>query len=96
MLCVALMRFMGATSGHVLRLVVGRAMWMVIAGTAVGLGAAFGLTRFLGAMLFGVGSTDPVTYVMVTAVLLLVAFCASFLPASQATRVDPLDTLRAE
>lgn len=87
---------MGATSHHVLRLVVGRAMWMVMAGTVLGLVAAVGLTRILGAMLFGVGTTDVVTYVSVTVVLVLVAFVATFLPANQATKVDPLKILRAE
>ena len=87
---------MGATSAHVLRLVVGRAMWMVATGTVVGLVAAFGLTRYLGALLFEVGTTDLVTYGSVTALLVLVAFVASFIPASQAARVDPLTTLRAE
>ena len=87
---------MGATSYHVLRLIVGRAMWMVAAGTVVGLVAAFGLTRFLTAMLFGVGAMDLSTYAAVTGLLVLVAFLASFIPARQATRVDPLTTLRSE
>jgi len=93
---IGLRMAMGATSVHVLRLVVGRAMWMVGAGTVVGLGASFVLTRFLEAMLFGVGATDSGTYVSVTVVLVLVAFVASFLPANQATKVDPLLTLRVE
>ncbi len=87
---------LGATSRSVLRLVVGRAMWMVGAGTLVGLAAAFGLTRFLGAMLFGVGATDITTYVSLTCALVVVAFIASLLPARRATRVDPLTTLRME
>ena len=87
---------MGATSNHVLRSVVGRAMGMVVLGTAIGLVAAFALTRFLTAMLFGVEATDPVTYVAVVGILVFVAFVASFLPANQAARVDPLNTLRSE
>lgn len=62
----------------------------------IGLAAAFGLTRFLGAMLFGVEATDIATYLSFTAVLIVVALVASYLPARQATRVDPLTTLRAE
>jgi len=87
---------MGATSAHVLRLIVGRAMWMVALGAAAGLAAAFALARFLTAMLFGVGAMDLATYATVTGILVLVAFAASFLPARKATRVDPLTTLRAE
>ena len=93
---IGLRMAMGATSQHVLRLIVGRAMWMVAAGAVVGLVAAFGLTRFLGAMLFGVGATDLITYGTVTVVLVVVALVASLIPARQATRVDPLTTLRAE
>jgi putative ABC transport system permease protein len=93
---IGLRMAMGATSGHVLRLIVGRAMWMVLTGTLVGLAAAFGLTRFIGAMLFEVGAMDLSTYATVTGILVLVAFVASFLPANQATKVDPLTTLRAE
>jgi ABC-type antimicrobial peptide transport system permease subunit len=87
---------LGASSKNVLGLVVGRAMWMVAAGTVLGLAAAFGLTRFLGAMLFGVGTTDLATYMSLTVVLVFVAFVASLLPANQAIRVDPLTTLRSE
>ncbi len=93
---IGLRMAMGATSRHVLRLIVGRAMWMVVLGTGVGLVAALALTRFLTAMLFGVGAMDLSTYAIVTGLLVLVAFVASFLPARQATRVDPLTTLRAE
>ena len=93
---IGLRMAMGATSHHVLRLIVGRAMWMVVLGTGVGLVAALALTRFLTAMLFGVGAMDLSTYAIVTGLLVLVAFVASFLPARQATRVDPLTTLRAE
>jgi ABC-type antimicrobial peptide transport system permease subunit len=87
---------MGATAANVLKLVVGRAMWMVVAGSVLGIGVALGLTRFLTALLFGVGATDPVTYVSLTSVLVAVALVASVLPAKQATRVDPLTTLRSE
>ena len=93
---IGLRMAIGATAVHVLRLVVGRAMWLVAVGTVVGLVAAFVLTRFLGAMLFDVGTTDLATYGSVTAVLVLVAFAASLLPAKQATKVDPLTTLRVE
>ena len=87
---------LGATPKSVIGLVVGRAMWMVGAGTLVGLAAALGLTRFLGAMLFGVGATDITTYASLTGILVVVAVVASYLPAIQATKVDPLTALRAE
>jgi len=86
----------GASGGRVVRLIVGRAMWMVGAGALLGVLSAFGLTRFLGALLFDVGTTDGLTYLSVTAVLVVVAFAASYIPARQASRVDPLKTLRSE
>jgi len=93
---IGLRMAMGATSRQVLQLVVGRAMWMVGTGVIVGLAAAFGLTRFMTAMLFGVETMDLATYASVTGVLVIVALVPCYLPANQATKVDPLATLRAE
>jgi putative ABC transport system permease protein len=67
-----------------------------VIGVAVGLVAAYGLTRSLASMLFGVTATDPITYVVLAAVMLLVAAVASYLPARKALRVDPVTALRGD
>jgi putative ABC transport system permease protein len=87
---------LGAQPSGVLRLVVGQGMALALAGAAIGLAAAFVLTRSMGTLLFGVTPTDPVTFILVPLGLALVALVASYLPARRATRVDPVATLRAE
>jgi ABC-type antimicrobial peptide transport system permease subunit len=87
---------LGADSGRVLRMVVGRGLWLAAAGIAAGLVAAAILTRFMDSILFGVGTTDPATFAGVAVVLLGVAFLASWIPARRAARVDPLIAMRAE
>ena len=87
---------LGARGGDVLRLVVGRSMAFVVAGTMLGVVGALGLTRFLANALFGVTATDPVTFGLAVAVLLGVAALASYLPARRATRIDPAMALRLE
>jgi putative ABC transport system permease protein len=87
---------LGAVPGDVLRLVVGRAVLLAAGGVAVGLVGALFLTRWMTSLLFGVGATDPLTYLAVAATLLGVATAASYLPARAATRVDPMIALRAE
>jgi predicted lysophospholipase L1 biosynthesis ABC-type transport system permease subunit len=87
---------LGAQSWGVLRLVLGDGLKMAAIGVAVGLLAALGLTRLLTGMLYGVSATDPLTFVVIAAVLIVVAALASCLPAVRATRVDPLVALRYE
>ena len=63
---------------------------------AIGLAGALGVTRFLTTLLFGVTTTDPLTYVGLSLLLVVVAFLACWIPARRATRVDPMTALRYE
>lgn len=87
---------LGANGGDVQRMFVGRGMRVAALGLLVGVGAAAGLMRLLSALLFGVSPFDPLTYAAVVVSLGLVAAVATWLPARQATRVDPMIALRAE
>jgi predicted permease len=87
---------LGATPVAVRRLVVGEGMRLALAGLGVGMALALVGTRALRSQLYGIGSSDPATYLALSAVLLLVAVLATYLPARRATRVDPAITLRAE
>jgi putative ABC transport system permease protein len=87
---------LGAGPGEVLRLFIAHGMKLVLLGLVIGLGGAFALTRLLSSLLFGVSTTDTVTFVLVAVGLTLVGVAACYLPARRATRVDPLIALRYE
>ncbi len=87
---------LGASSGDVLRLMVGQGLGLVIAGVAIGLVGSFGLMRFVSSLLYGVRPSDPSTFVIVAMALTGVALLASYIPARRATRVDPMSALRHE
>jgi len=87
---------LGAKRADVLRLVVRQGMTMTLIGVALGLVGAFSISRVLRGLLYGVSSTDPLTFIVVSVVLLAVALLACLVPARRATRVDPIIALRTE
>jgi putative ABC transport system permease protein len=87
---------LGANTADVLKLVVGQGLALISAGIAAGIVAAFALTRLISGLLYGVQTTDPLTFVIMPALLALVALFACYLPARRATRVDPMIALRYE
>ena len=86
----------GALTGDLLRLVIGRTMLIVLVGLALGGGAAVALTRVLPSLLYDTSPTDLVTWVVAGALLAAVALLACYFPARRATRLDPVAALRAE
>jgi putative ABC transport system permease protein len=87
---------LGAQKSDVLRLVVRQGMTLAAIGVIAGLAGAFGLTRVIANLLFGVGASDPATFIAISLLLVGVAFIACYLPARRATLVDPIEALRAE
>jgi putative ABC transport system permease protein len=87
---------LGADRGVVLGMVLRQGMRLALAGVALGLLAAFGLTRLIASQLYDVRPTDPVTFVLVATLLTAVALMANLVPALRATRVDPAVVLRDE
>jgi macrolide transport system ATP-binding/permease protein len=87
---------LGAQQREVLRLFIKRGCALVACGALIGLAAAFALTRYIESMLYGVKPTDATTFVFVTALLMIVALAACWIPARRATRVDPMIALRHE
>jgi putative ABC transport system permease protein len=87
---------LGASGGDVLHLVVGDGLRLTAAGIAVGVLAALAVTRLLAALLYGVGASDPTTFVGVVVLLALVSLVASYLPARRAAKLDPMVALRSE
>ena len=87
---------LGASTGNVLKLVVGQGMALALVGVGIGLGGAFALTRLMANLLFATGATDPVTFVGISLLLVGVAVAACLVPARRATKVDPMVALRYE
>ena len=87
---------LGAQIGDVRKLFLRQGLWLTATGIALGIAVALALSRVMSALLFGVGPTDPLTYVAVSAALGAVALLATYLPARRASRVDPIVALRAD
>jgi putative ABC transport system permease protein len=87
---------LGAQSGSVLRLALVESLKPVLAGMAAGLALAVALSRLMSTLLYGVSATDPYTFAAMTAVLLVSAILAAYVPARRAAKVDPLVALRYE
>jgi putative ABC transport system permease protein len=87
---------LGATRGGILKMVIGRAMLLVVVGIAAGAAGAYGLSSYLKTLLFEVKPGDPWTYASIAILLAVVALAASLVPARRATRVDPMIALRYE
>jgi predicted permease len=87
---------LGAAPSRIFRLMVGKGLYLSVIGIAIGLLAAFALTRVLASMLVGVKPTDPVTFVSVALLFLFIAVMASWLPALRAAGLDPTTALRNE
>jgi putative ABC transport system permease protein len=87
---------LGAQPGDILRLIIRQALILVSVGVLIGLGGAFALTRIMSSLLFGINSTDGLTFAITPLLLGGVAFMASFIPARRAAKVDPMTALRRE
>jgi ABC-type antimicrobial peptide transport system permease subunit len=87
---------LGAERSRILRMVMRQGLELTVAGSIVGLVGAMALTRVMESLLFGVSTTDTVTFAAVPLVLIATAMIASYVPARRATRVDPVVALRDE
>ena len=87
---------LGAADFEIVWLIVMQALALALAGTSIGIGAAFGLTRVMKTLLFHVSTTDPVTFVAVAVGFVLIAMTAAYLPARRAVRLDPMAAFRCE
>jgi putative ABC transport system permease protein len=87
---------LGASSRDVLGMIVRQGMMLSSGGIALGLVGAFWGTGLLSSLLYGISATDPMTFIVISAILAGVALTACFIPAQRATRVDPMIALRHE
>jgi ABC-type antimicrobial peptide transport system permease subunit len=87
---------LGAEPGVIARFILRQGLTMAVTGIVAGLCGALVLTQFMRSLIFGVSTSDPLTFAAVTVLLLLISVVASYLPALRAARVDPIQALRSE
>ncbi len=87
---------LGADRGQIMKSALGWALRPVLLGVGIGVAGAFAVTRLISGFLYGVGASDPLTFVAVPLLLTIVALSASYLPARRAARTDPLVSMRAD
>ena len=87
---------LGAQQGDVLKLILSQGLRLAVLGVGIGIAGSLALTRLISSLLFGVSTTDPVTFGGVALLLSIVALMACYLPARRAMRVDPMVALRYE
>jgi putative ABC transport system permease protein len=93
---LAIRQALGARARDLTALVVRQGMSLVLVGIGIGLGVALALTRLMKTLLFGVSATDPLTFTVITLLLVFVALLACWIPARRATKADPITALRFE
>ena len=93
---IGLRMALGAARGDVLALIVRHGLALALVGVAIGLAAAWGLTRLMAGQVYGISVTDPATFAAIAALLVATALAASWIPAWRATRIDPQAALRQD
>ena len=87
---------LGAQRGDILRMILGQGTKLALIGAGIGIAGALAMTRLMSSQLFGVTATDPLTFLSVSALIVVVALLACYIPARRATKVDPMVALRYE
>jgi putative ABC transport system permease protein len=87
---------LGAAQSNILKMVLTKGFHLIASGVIIGLLASFALTRYIASQIWGIPVRDPITFVSVVAIVVLVGFIACFLPARRAAQVDPMEALRYE